>query len=169
MRIAMFGVAVAGLLALGACSKGDQGPPGPPGPEGAAGAQGLPGPVGPAGPPGPQGPAGPAGETGAAGPVGIAGPAGPKGLDGPAGPKGPDGMAGSAGAGGTSEPKLAVTMRKFSAPAGQAVQGQCNGDEKLIAFSCSTGGDLADDNASATCTAAVDAPKPAQLVVSCAK
>ena len=194
MRAAVIGISAIGLLALGGCSKGDQGPPGPPGPPGQAGVQGLPGPVGPAGPPGPQGPAGPAGSKGEAGPggpagrVGDAGPAGPKGETGVAGGVGPAGETGPAGAAGptgqaatgsdasaavgTPAPppqRTAFTMHRFTAQPGQGVLGTCNLGEQLIAFSCSTTGEIADDQATATCTPAPESAKPAQLFVSCAK
>jgi len=64
-------LAVALILALGACGESKPGPAGPPGPKGDQG------------PAGPQGPAGLNGATGASGP---AGPQGPKGEQGQAGP-----------------------------------------------------------------------------------
>jgi hypothetical protein len=65
-------LAVALILALGACGESKPGPAGPPGPKGDTG------------PAGPQGPAGLNGATGARGPQGERGPAGEQGPAGPA-------------------------------------------------------------------------------------
>jgi hypothetical protein len=59
MRIFVAGVAIAALVAVSGCAKGDKGDKGD---------QGSPGPAGPAGAAGPAGPAGPPGSSGLAGP-----------------------------------------------------------------------------------------------------
>jgi hypothetical protein len=80
MRTLVVAVAVAALLAVSGCAKGDKGDKGDQGPPGVAGPAGLAGPPGPKGEPGPAGaigPAGPKGDPGVAGPAGPAGPQGP--------------------------------------------------------------------------------------------
>jgi hypothetical protein len=59
MRIIVAGAAIAALITVSGCAKGNKGDQGPAGP------QGSPGPPGPAGPPGAAGPAGPAGQQAA--------------------------------------------------------------------------------------------------------
>jgi hypothetical protein len=54
MRIFVAGVAIAVLVTLPGCAKGDKGDKGDQGPPGAQGSQGPPGPAGPPGPPGAQ-------------------------------------------------------------------------------------------------------------------
>jgi hypothetical protein len=54
MRIFVAGAAIAVLLALSGCAKGDKGDKGDQGPPGAQGSQGLAGPAGPPGQPGAQ-------------------------------------------------------------------------------------------------------------------
>jgi hypothetical protein len=54
MRIFLAGVAIAALVAVSGCAKGDKGDKGDQGPPGAQGSQGPPGPAGPPGPPGAQ-------------------------------------------------------------------------------------------------------------------
>ena len=54
MRTLVAGIAIAGLVTLSGCAKGDKGDKGDQGPPGAQGSQGPPGPAGPPGPPGAQ-------------------------------------------------------------------------------------------------------------------
>jgi hypothetical protein len=56
MRIILASAAVAALISVSGCAKGDKGDQGPPGSAGPAGAAGPAGPPGLAGPPGPTGP-----------------------------------------------------------------------------------------------------------------
>ena len=56
MRIIVASVAIAALISVSGCAKGDKGDQGSAGPAGPAGAPGPAGPAGPTGPPGPEGP-----------------------------------------------------------------------------------------------------------------
>jgi hypothetical protein len=59
MRIVVASIAIAALISVSGCAKGDKGDQGSAGPAGPAGAPGPVGPAGPAGPAGPPGPEGP--------------------------------------------------------------------------------------------------------------
>jgi hypothetical protein len=130
MRTLFVAVAVASLLAVSGCAKGDkgdQGPPGVAGPAGLAGPAGAAGPQGPKGDPGVAGPAGPAGPQGPKGDPGVAGPAGA------IGPQGPQGEAGAQGPAGPQGPSLALRVLSGQAKA------ECDSGEIMISAYCAGG------------------------------